>query len=412
MAPATSNIRNKLDRLWLCATLIAFSHLMVPSIFVAAKTHRGQATSRKTAIHTQRILKGKGDKQSNAPPPTSPAPTSSVSPTFPPTTYPSAVPTVAPSSEPSSSMPPTAYIWAIAEETDGSLTSSCQETPPDTLLQASFVTQIEYSYYLYLPEVDLETAVIEATGMESTIHSALTKNALSCDYTNSDLVVLQLSSPPDGVVVFGECTDVVTNGTCWSVLSKANATVYSMVTNAALLESFTSWIQDALSSAVDGITILGAELQGFSNQDLGSGTELAGTDVTSPTETQTSALNQSNIPDDSSSRPLGPFVVAVAAVAFIVVSVFLVRRRKQRQKAYLECFENVNKLALDPEFVEQSNQHAEFVNDDDLYSVNNFNVVETDMDAQHNPRTCVVSNCPECHRQYQPTFISAAKNKH
>eukprot|EP00934_Nitzschia_sp_Nitz4_P006514 Nitzschia sp. Nitz4//scaffold21_size171442//89251//90363//NITZ4_002169-RA/size171442-processed-gene-0.17-mRNA-1//1//CDS//3329542435//6504//frame0 len=327
--------------------------------------------------------------------------------TAPPTASPTNSP---PTASPTVSLQPTGPAWTTQVEGDGSITSTCTETPSTSLLESSFVTEIQYSYALFLYDNYTSTDAEEVAAIvESQAHSYLVDIALTCNYESMDLTIFRLtSSGSAGLSVSDTCEESVSvsieGATCWKVEATANATIYSTLTDSQFLVSFTSWLDEALLSTIDGVSVLGIELQGFSNQNVEGGEVLAGSEVTSDTGSATAAAVSGNIPvDGENSTPGARLVLGLAASAMVVVSVYLIRRRKRRQQAYQDQVEKLEEQPT-PEFSEEM-EDVEILNDASISLETRGSSKDVLPERPHNSNTCLLQNCPQCLAECHPTFV-------
>lgn len=296
----------------------------------------------------------------------------------------------------------------VIQGANGAFISTCQEGPEASSISNAFTTTLDFEYYVFLTDVELEGAKTEVLELEARLHNALTKRAMPCIYQDVDTIVLALSSEGEDSVV-GRCPDVTPEPTesCWKVAAQTTATLSTTLSNAELSALFFGWIEESLLSTVDGTLILDVLFQGSNNIAVGDGKQLLDSGVTLSSGS-VSEVNQGNIPADAEgSRSLGPLVLTVAAAVLVLLTVFLVKRRRRRQKAFIAYASKVDDFALDlPPTIEQE-PHVTIVNDDDLFihEESEFDEFEFEEKSDHDARTCTLSNCPTCQHRNTPVFI-------
>jgi hypothetical protein len=301
---------------------------------------------------------------------------------------------------------PTETRWDIEQDENGFVKSTCRNSPPNVFVNSLVSSMIEFDYFLYLPDVEMEQAEEAASSVKFDLHMSLTREPLTCDY-GSDLSIVELSSQ-DADTVFGRCPDLIPDSgeSCWLVNAKMTAILYSRLSTTEVADQFVHWLTSILPSLVDGVTILEIQFQGFTNLDL-DGKE---TGEAQPTSTQPgpAALNTGNIPITEETTSFGGLVVLGVAAAILGVLLGLVIvRRKNRREAYLRRVNEVKDLDLDQEEKAEMEQKSGLVNDNDLYAIDEaFQSVELE-DAGHDYRTCASRNCELCQKRTQPILFVA-----
>jgi hypothetical protein len=156
--------------------------------------------------------------------------------------------------------------------------------------------------------------------------------------------------------------------------------------------------------------IIDLKFQGFTNLDP-DGKELPGKQR--DPNTNINGLGVSNVAiTESTSSPLGIFLIGVAGVVLVVLLTMLYVRRQKRREAYLRHLGEVNDLDLEPEEKYEMEQRGVLVNDSDVFSYDDgaaFEAIELE-NASHDYRTCASPHCALCSKRLQPVFVATDVN--
>jgi hypothetical protein len=294
-------------------------------------------------------------------------------------------------------------------DNDGFALTSCVQQTPISATSSIETSRLEFVYHLSLLDVEVEKAEEMASSIEPRLHTALAKEAMTCDW-ETPFVLVELWAA-DADTVDGRCPGVVADAgrSCWVVNGRMTANVFyhnrRRLMSSEALSAFTGWLTSALPGLKDDVEIFGLELQGFHEVDLPfrpSGDGNAAGDA------GTTQLNMSNFPQDEATNSAWALaMIALAGTVLAVLVITMIVRRRSRRAAYLEHLAQVNDLDLEPEMKEEMEARGVLVNDMDLNSVGEaFQTIELE-DANHDYRACASPSCELCQKRTQPVFVAS-----
>jgi len=290
--------------------------------------------------------------------------------------------------------PPTPLdLWNSDQDTNGFLVSTCNLLTDSNVTDSPFSTAIDFEYYLYLNN---ETAAAqvedEILNVEVMVHEALTKSALTCNFEDDNTTLIGLSS--EGAdSLDGECLDPNTDiaGLCWQVKGQITVVLTEALSDPELVDTFFEGVAAALDTAVDGVNILAIELRGSSMGDLDNGKVSPGTSL-SGNGPGVSAAQSSAALNEPSSQTVGPTVIAIAAVALVLLTAFLIHRRKRNQNAAVTETEEVTDLALETSPSQDSKHDVSYLNGNDILVDLDTDGLEVMNDASKASPTIISNN--------------------
>lgn len=346
----------------------------------------------------------------------SPAPSTSPAPSSNPSAHPSSTPSSTPTLAPSVSAAPSPQIWDL-QTIDGYSNSTCIILPPQLTNSRTVLSSLDYEYSMYLKdEVVNDEAQTMATSLEPNLHLALAREALICDYYSNldpEFFIVGLSAANDGTVS-GSCPRTSDNPdhSCWGVTGTIQVKVYylpenrRLVDDAVLIAKYVEIVEAAFATLVDGVSLFGMELQGFSNVNVIGTTIYTGSDADDP---NSNGVEGPNNPSDSNDGPkFGPAIIGLAGAAFVVLVGLLAWQGRRRREAYLKYMEEVDGLSLE-ESVKEAIGRRDFVvqEDDDDSLEETFQKIRNEEEENHDFRNCRAATCRICSvRAPQPIFIA------